>query len=175
LLFSRICLLYHIAHLFWNKWYSVPFIGCTGFQLSFNSQRRVINFVSCLWKSYAMESVHILRIVSIYLHCLWGVCLKCQLQHFNYCSWIAQLYSSGFWAGLLGFSSWEGQEIFLFSTASRLALGTSQPPIQWVPGPLSLGVKPPGREADHSHPCSANFKIDGAMPPLPHTSFWCGA
>jgi hypothetical protein len=26
-----------------------------------------------------------------------------------------------------------------FSTASRLALGPTQPPIQWVPGVLSLG------------------------------------
>jgi hypothetical protein len=28
-------------------------------------------------------------------------------------------------------------------------------PIQWVPGALSLGVKRPGREADHSPPPSA--------------------
>jgi hypothetical protein len=30
-----------------------------------------------------------------------------------------------------------------------------QPPIQWVPGALSLGVKQPGREVDYSHPLSA--------------------
>jgi hypothetical protein len=28
-------------------------------------------------------------------------------------------------------------------------------PIQWVPGALSLGIKRPGREADHSPPSSA--------------------
>jgi hypothetical protein len=39
---------------------------------------------------------------------------------------------------------------FLFSTSSRLALGSTQPAIQWVPGALSPGVKRPGREADHS-------------------------
>jgi hypothetical protein len=33
---------------------------------------------------------------------------------------------------------------------SRPALGPIQPPIQWVSGALSLGVKLPGREADHS-------------------------
>jgi hypothetical protein len=33
---------------------------------------------------------------------------------------------------------------------SRLALGPTQPPIQYVRGALSLGVKWPGREADHS-------------------------
>jgi hypothetical protein len=40
--------------------------------------------------------------------------------------------------------------IFLFSISSRPALGFTQPPIQWVPGALSPGVKRPGREADHS-------------------------
>jgi hypothetical protein len=41
---------------------------------------------------------------------------------------------------------------------SRLALGSTQPPIQWVPGSLSPGVKRPGREADHSPPASAEVK-----------------
>jgi hypothetical protein len=44
------------------------------------------------------------------------------------------------------------------STASRTALGPTQPPIQWVPGAISLGVKRPGREADHSPPSSAEVK-----------------
>jgi hypothetical protein len=48
--------------------------------------------------------------------------------------------------------------IFLFTTVSRTALGITQPPIQWVPGSLSLGVKWPGREADHSPPSSAEVK-----------------
>jgi len=37
-------------------------------------------------------------------------------------------------------------------------LGPTQPPIQWVPGSVSLGVKRPGREADHSPPSSAEIK-----------------
>jgi hypothetical protein len=45
--------------------------------------------------------------------------------------------------------------IFLFTTASRTALGPAQPPIQWVTGALSLGVKRPRHEADHSPPSSA--------------------
>jgi hypothetical protein len=47
---------------------------------------------------------------------------------------------------------------FLFTTASRTALGPTQPPIHWVPGALSLGVKRPGRGADHSPPSSAEVK-----------------
>jgi hypothetical protein len=41
-----------------------------------------------------------------------------------------------------------GLGIFIFTTASRLSLGPTQPHIQWVPGALSLGVKRPGREAE---------------------------
>jgi hypothetical protein len=40
----------------------------------------------------------------------------------------------------------------LLSTLSRPALGLTQPPIEWVPGALSPGVKRQGREADHSPP-----------------------
>jgi len=37
-----------------------------------------------------------------------------------------------------------------FCTVSRPALGPTQPPIQWVPGALSLGIK-----SDQSPPSSA--------------------
>jgi hypothetical protein len=47
---------------------------------------------------------------------------------------------------------------FLFSTSSRPALGSTQPPNQRVPGALSLGVKRQGREADHSPTASAEAK-----------------
>jgi hypothetical protein len=47
---------------------------------------------------------------------------------------------------------------FLFSTSSRPTLGSTQPPIQWVPEALSPGVKRQGREADHSPLTSANVK-----------------
>jgi hypothetical protein len=50
---------------------------------------------------------------------------------------IAQWYSTGLddW----GFKSQQGLEIFLFTTVSRLALGPTQPPIQWVPEALPWG------------------------------------
>jgi hypothetical protein len=52
----------------------------------------------------------------------------------------------------------------------RLTLGPTHPPIQWVLGALSLGVKQQGREADHSPPSSAEVEKGGAIPPLPHMS-----
>jgi hypothetical protein len=64
----------------------------------------------------------------------------------------------GWTIGILGFDSRRGLGIFLFTTASRMALELTQPHIQWVPGALSLAVKRPGREADHSPPCSAEVK-----------------
>jgi hypothetical protein len=72
--------------------------------------------------------------------------------------------------GWLGFDSRQGQESFLFSTVPRLALGPTQPHIQWVGGVVSLGVKRPAREADHSRPSSAKDKNGAAIPPLPHMS-----
>jgi hypothetical protein len=83
-------------------------------------------------------------------------------------------YSNGLQAERPGIHSRQGQEIFLLYTASRLALGPAQPPIQWVPW-VFPGVKRPGRAADHSPPSSAKVKNTGAIPPLPHTPSWYGA
>jgi hypothetical protein len=68
-----------------------------------------------------------------------------------------QRWAKGWMIGVLRFDSQRGLGIFLF-TASRTALGPTQPPIEWVPGAFSLGVKRPGREADHSPPSSAEVK-----------------
>jgi hypothetical protein len=59
---------------------------------------------------------------------------------------------------VFGFDCRRGLRIFFFTTVYRRALGPTQPPIQWVPGALSLGVKWPGREADHSPPSMAEVK-----------------
>jgi hypothetical protein len=47
---------------------------------------------------------------------------------------------------------------FLFFTSFRPALGPILPPIQWVPGALSSGIRRPGCEADHWPPTSAEVK-----------------
>jgi hypothetical protein len=73
--------------------------------------------------------------------------------------------------GILGLDSWWELEIFLFTTASRMALGPTQPHIQWVLGALSLGVKWPGCEAEHSHPSSAEVKNAWSYISTPPTGF----
>jgi hypothetical protein len=63
-----------------------------------------------------------------------------------------------------GDSGWSGIQVpagagnFSLTTVSRPALGSTQPPIQWVAGTLFLGVKRPGREADHSSLSSVEVK-----------------
>jgi hypothetical protein len=74
---------------------------------------------------------------------------------------------------MVGFRFPAGHGIFLYSSASRAALGSTQPPIQWVPGVISPRVGRTGREADHSP--SAEIKNGGAISPLPHSPSWRGA
>jgi hypothetical protein len=81
------------------------------------------------------------------------------------------------WADLLLATGWtaDGSEFessriknFLFSTSSRPALRSTQPPIQWMLGVLS---QRPGREADHLPlvPSSRNY---GSLHLLPHKPSW---
>jgi hypothetical protein len=77
-------------------------------------------------------------------------------------------WATGWTVGVLGFDSRRVLGIFLFTTASRTALGPTQPPIQWVSGALSLGVKRPGLESDHSLPSIVEVKDSLSTPS------WCG-
>jgi hypothetical protein len=56
----------------------------------------------------------------------------------------------------------------LFSSPRRPDRWT-QPPVQWVQGILSPGVKREWREADHSLPSSAEVKNGEAITSLSHT------
>jgi hypothetical protein len=47
-----------------------------------------------------------------------------------------------------------GGDYFPFTIVPRLALGPTKRRIRWVPRPLSVGVKWPGRESNHTfHHC----------------------
>jgi hypothetical protein len=50
------------------------------------------------------------------------------------------------------------RRIFPVTPVSGPVLDSTQPPIEWVPGALSLGVKRVGRKADHSPPTSAEVR-----------------
>jgi hypothetical protein len=82
----------------------------------------------------------------------------------------------GWMIGDLGFDSRRRLGIFLFITMSRTAVGPTQPPIQWVSGFLSLGIKRPGREAGQSPPSSTEVKECVELYfHSPNTPSWRGA
>jgi hypothetical protein len=74
----------------------------------------------------------------------------------------------------LGSVPWSGG-FFLFTTEFSLVLGPTQSPIQWVLGSLSVRVKRPGNNADHSLPCSAEDKNGRAILSVPHMLSWHSA
>ena len=61
-----------------------------------------------------------------------------------------------FWLQWSWFNS--HQQTYLSSKTSRKALKPTQPPIQWALEALSLGLKSPGHEADHSLKCISKIK-----------------
>jgi hypothetical protein len=84
-------------------------------------------------------------------------------------------YSAGLWAGWAGVRVPESAGTFLFTTASRPSLGSTQPPIQWVPGALSWGVKRPESVTDHSPLSSAEVKNVWRYTSTPQYTYmaWC--
>jgi hypothetical protein len=73
---------------------------------------------------------------------------------------IAKSYELDGWGSIPGRG-----KISLFSIKSRPALGPIQPPIQWVQGALSPGIKRPGRQADRSPSSSNEVNNGGAVAP----------
>jgi hypothetical protein len=75
------------------------------------------------------------------------------------------------WVGQPGFDSWQS----IMSIMSRPTLGSTQPPIQWVPGLFSWRQSGQGMKlTTHLH-LVLRLRMLGAIPPLPHMSAWRGA
>jgi hypothetical protein len=90
--------------------------------------------------------------------CVWIIsdkCLPIRVRNGNVVS-IATSYGMDDWG--VRVQVLVGVKNFHFSILSRPALGSTQLPIQWAPGALSLGVKRQGCEADHSPLTSAEVK-----------------
>jgi hypothetical protein len=68
-----------------------------------------------------------------------------------------------------------GARNFSIHYASRTALGPTQPPIQWVPGALPVGVKWPECEADTQLNLVPRLRMRGGIFLLPQYAFmaWC--
>jgi hypothetical protein len=97
--------------------------------------------------------------------------MKCTLYvcwtELGYLSGIALVYGmNDQW-----FESGKRLGIFLFTTVSISILGPIRPPIQWLPGGLSLEVKRPVRESDHSPQSSAEVKNAWSYTATPHYAF----
>jgi hypothetical protein len=64
---------------------------------------------------------------------------------------------------------------FLLLTSSIPVMGPTQPPIKWVPGPLSSVVKRLGHKLTTHFQLVPRSRKCGSIHPLPHTPSWRGA
>jgi hypothetical protein len=78
---------------------------------------------------------------------------RCYITSDRILTMLKYVESTGWTTGGREFESREGQKNVHFSISSRPALGSTQPPIKWVPG-----VKRPESEADHSPAINAEVK-----------------
>lgn len=105
---------------------------------------------------YISYAIHMISIIFVHYTCNKG-------------AGVAQLVQ---WLGCRldnrGSTPGRGQEIFLFSTVSRRALGSTQTDIQWVPGALSIAIKWQVHEAAQSPPSSTDITNGVSIPPFPH-------
>jgi hypothetical protein len=65
--------------------------------------------------------------------------------------------------------------VFHFSISSRPAMGSTQPPIKWVPGAPSRGLSGRGVNLTTHLQLVPRSRKCGSIHPLPHTSSWRNA
>jgi hypothetical protein len=90
-------------------------------------------------------------------------------QHSRYSNWL-RLDDRG-----VGVPSPGRVKNFLFSTSSRPALGPTQPPIEWVPGVLSQGVKRGGVKLTTHLQLVPRSRKCGSIHQLLHMPSWRSA
>jgi hypothetical protein len=62
-------------------------------------------------------------------------------------------------------------EVFWFSIASRLAVGSTEPLVQWITRSVSMGVKQQKHETDQSSLPISEVKIGGVTYALSHPPY----
>jgi hypothetical protein len=123
-------------------------------------------FMSLFLCSATTLAGHVFRDHSSYPHANLLICVCVSQLIRAVIAQSVQRWAMGWTVGVLGFDFRRGLGIFLFTTASRTALWPTQPPIQWIPGALSLGVK----LTTHLH-IVPRSRTRGAIPSLPQYVF----
>jgi hypothetical protein len=107
-----------------------------------------------------------------------GLCMPTSTVYLHLVSQHTKIRIKNLWAGRLGFNSWQRQcwDFFLFATASRLVLGSTQCPIQWILGGFYPMVKTAGTmKLTVCLHVVLRLQTCGAIPPVSQYVFmvWC--
>jgi hypothetical protein len=121
--------------------------------------RKIVTHLINKATGYGLDDRYFISVIAIYMCVCVCVCLRHQILtssgiHFNSYSLLIDAFSSRR-------MRWEHETdhaLMLKHKYTVSTLGSTQPPIQWVPGALSSGVKRPRREADHSPPANVLVK-----------------
>jgi hypothetical protein len=115
------------------------------------------------------NTVELLALMSLSCLPLWGCLISQDEEESCQCNvWL--------WTGWPGFNSWQGKKVFLLAFASWLAVGPTQPLIQWV-----LGVCSPRVNCGHSMMLTtqlSSIKVDNEQElylVCPQMPPWCVA
>jgi hypothetical protein len=128
----------------------------------------------CLWSQYVRSILSFNTVLNSYLSALWlSNHSRRYVSTSQFKTTCYLLHKS--WDSSVGIATGYGLDDRGSIPGRGWALGPTQPPIQWLQGVLSLGVKRPWCEADHSPPNTAEVKVCGFVTPLPQYVFmaWC--